>query len=145
MVQNHKNKLKRIVIYSRDEFKQSELSKIYPESKFPFIRYYIGDVRDQDRLKLALQDIDIVIHAAAMKQVPACENDPFEAIKTNIIGAQNVVSSCLQSNTVKRVIALSTDKAAAPINLYKATKLCSDKLFLATDNIKGKRKYHLQW
>ena len=140
LVQNHKNKLKRIVIYSRDEFKQSELSKIYPESKFPFIRYYIGDVRDQDRLKLALQDIDIVIHAAAMKQVPACENDPFEAIKTNIIGAQNVVSSCLQSNTVKRVIALSTDKAAAPINLYGATKLCSDKLFLATDNIKGKRK-----
>ncbi len=140
LVQNHKNKLKRIVIYSRDEFKQSELSKIYPESKFPFIRYYIGDVRDQDRLKLALQDINIVIHAAAMKQVPACENDPFEAIKTNIIGAQNVVSSCLQSNTVKRVIALSTDKAAAPINLYGATKLCSDKLFLATDNIKGKRK-----
>ena len=140
LMQNHKSKLKRIVIYSRDEFKQSELSKIYPESKFPFIRYYIGDVRDHDRLKLALQDINIVIHAAAMKQVPACENDPFEAIKTNIIGAQNVVSSCLQSNTVKRVIALSTDKAAGPINLYGATKLCSDKLFLATDNIKGKRK-----
>ena len=140
LIQNHKKKLKRIVIYSRDEFKQSELSKIYPESKFPFLRYYIGDIRDSERLKLALQGIDIVIHAAAMKQVPACENDPFEAIKTNIIGAQNVVSSCLQSNTVKRVIALSTDKAAGPINLYGATKLCSDKLFLAADNLKGKQK-----
>ena len=140
LIQNHKKKLKRIVIYSRDEFKQSELSKIYPESKFPFLRYYIGDIRDSERLKLALQDIDIVIHAAAMKQVPACENDPFEAIKTNIIGAQNVVSSCLQSNTIKRVIALSTDKAAGPINLYGATKLCSDKLFLAADNLKGKQK-----
>ena len=140
LIKNYKKKLKRVVVYSRDEFKQGEMSKIYPESSLPFMRYYIGDIRDQERLKLALQDINIVLHAAAMKQVPACENDPFEAIKTNIIGAQNVVSSCLQSDSVKRVVALSTDKAAAPINLYGATKLCSDKLFLAADNIKGKKK-----
>jgi UDP-N-acetylglucosamine 4,6-dehydratase (inverting) len=136
-----KNKfpLLKIIIFSRDEFKQFELSKIFPEEKFPCMRYFIGDIRDKDRLMLALQGVDYVIHAAALKQVPVAEYNPFEAIKTNIIGSQNLIECCL-NNTVKKVIALSTDKAAAPLNLYGATKLCSEKLFVAANNIIGKKK-----
>ena len=129
-------KIKRLVIYSRDELKQHEMSQIYGEEVYPGLRYFIGDIRDQDRLERALDGIDYVIHAAALKQVPAAEYNPFEFIKTNIIGAQNVIEASLQ-RAVKRVIALSTDKAAAPVNLYGATKLCSDKLFVAANNIKG--------
>jgi UDP-N-acetylglucosamine 4,6-dehydratase (inverting) len=127
---------KKIVVYSRDEFKQSEMQKNISSTK---IRYFIGDVRDVDRLKLAMVDIDIVIHTAALKQVPATEYNPFEAVKTNVMGAQNVIDASLQSN-VSRVIALSTDKAAAPINLYGATKLTSDKLFVSANNYAGHSK-----
>jgi UDP-N-acetylglucosamine 4,6-dehydratase len=130
--------VKRLVIFSRDELKQFEMSQQFPESKYSAIRYFIGDVRDADRLRRAMEGIDIVIHAAALKQVPAAEYNPFEYIKTNVLGAQNVVEACLDTH-VKRVVALSTDKAAAPINLYGATKLCSDKLFTAANNIKGNR------
>jgi FlaA1/EpsC-like NDP-sugar epimerase len=103
------------------------------------MRYFIGDIRDIDRLRRALEGIDTVVHAAALKQVPAAEYNPFEYIKTNILGAQNLVEACLDIDSIRHVIALSTDKAAAPINLYGATKLCSDKLFIAANNIKGKR------
>jgi UDP-N-acetylglucosamine 4,6-dehydratase (inverting) len=128
----------RVVIYSRDELKQFEMAQDLSPSRYPSIRYFIGDVRDQERLKRAMEGIDTVIHAAALKQVPAAEYNPFECIKTNVLGAQNVIEACLESD-VKRVVALSTDKAAAPINLYGATKLCSDKLFTAANNIKGHR------
>lgn len=128
--------IKRLVIYSRDELKQFEMAQLYSSYDFKSIRYFIGDVRDKERLSRAMEGIDIVIHAAALKQVPACEYNPFEAIKTNIIGAQNVIEACIDSG-VKKVVALSTDKAAAPINLYGATKLCSDKLFVAANNYKG--------
>jgi UDP-N-acetylglucosamine 4,6-dehydratase (inverting) len=131
-------KVKRLVIYSRDELKQYEMAQEFPKTKHPQLRYFIGDVRDHDRLLRAMEDIEVVIHAAALKQVPAAEYNPFECIKTNIIGAQNVVDACLSAN-VHRIVALSTDKAAAPINLYGATKLCSDKLFVAANNIRGKR------
>lgn len=131
-------KVKKIVIYSRDELKQSEMKIIYPESKYPSIRFYLGDVRDYKRLSMAMDGIDIVVHAAALKQVPAAELDPFEFIKTNIFGAQNIIEASLEKN-VKRIIALSTDKAASPINLYGATKLCADKLFSAANNIVGKK------
>ncbi len=131
-------KIKRLVIFSRDELKQSEMSQIYSKKKYPFIRYFLGDVRDQKRLITAMQKIDIVIHAAALKQVPATEYNPFEAVKTNIIGAQNIIEAAILSG-VSNVVALSTDKAAAPINLYGATKLCSDKLFISANNIIGKR------
>jgi UDP-N-acetylglucosamine 4,6-dehydratase/5-epimerase len=127
----------RLVVYSRDELKQYEMSHCFPEKKFPQLRYFIGDVRDKDRLYRAMEGIDIVIHAAALKQVPVAEYNPFEAIKTNIIGAQNVIEAAIDRG-VKLVVALSTDKAAAPINLYGATKLCSDKLFVAANNFKGK-------
>jgi len=130
--------VKRLVIYSRDELKQFEMSQIFPIEKYPAIRYFIGDVRDAERLQRAMEGIDIVIHAAALKQVPAAEYNPMECIKTNIIGAENVVNACLNSG-VKQVVALSTDKAAAPINLYGATKLASDKLFVSANNMKGKR------
>lgn len=130
--------IERLVVYSRDELKQFEMSQEFPDSKFDQIRYFIGDVRDKSRLHRAFEGIDIVIHAAALKQVPACEYNPIEAIKTNIIGAQNVIEAAITSG-VKRVIALSTDKAAAPVNLYGATKLCSDKLFVAANLYKGKR------
>jgi UDP-N-acetylglucosamine 4,6-dehydratase (inverting) len=130
--------IKRLVIYSRDELKQFEMAQSFCESEFPGIRYFIGDVRDADRLRRALEGIDVVVHAAALKQVPAAEYNPFECIKTNVIGAQNVIEACLDTN-VKRVIALSTDKAAAPVNLYGATKLCSDKLFIAANNVRGRR------
>ena len=129
---------KRLVIYSRDELKQYEMSQQFDPVRYPCLRYFIGDVRDYSRLKRALEGIDTVVHAAALKQVPAAEFNPSEFIKTNILGAQNLVDACLESD-VKRVIALSTDKAAAPINLYGATKLCSDKLFTAANNIRGGR------
>lgn len=130
--------IKRLVIYSRDELKQFEMSQEFPEEKYIGLRYFIGDVRDYDRLRRAMEGIDIVIHAAALKQVPAAEYNPFECIKTNVLGAQNVIEACLDTK-VQRLIALSTDKAAAPINLYGATKLCSDKLFVAANNITGNR------
>ncbi|RKX24315.1 MAG: UDP-N-acetylglucosamine 4,6-dehydratase (inverting) [Candidatus Zixiibacteriota bacterium] len=135
-------KIERIVVFSRDELKQYEMSQEFSTLKYPQIRYFIGDVRDGARLVRAMEGIDIVIHAAALKQVPAAEYNPFECIKTNIMGAQNVIEACF-SNQVKQVVALSTDKAAAPINLYGATKLCSDKLFVAANNMKGKRDLKL--
>lgn len=131
----------RLVVYSRDEFKQFEMQQEFPASSFDFLRFFIGDVRDGDRLRRALEGIDIVIHAAALKQVTAAEYNPFECIKTNVIGAQNLIEACLDSG-VSQVVALSTDKAAAPVNLYGATKLCSDKLFIAANNIRGARDLH---
>ncbi len=130
--------IERLAVFSRDELKQYEMSQVFTQEKYPSIRYFLGDVRDQERLHRALEGIDVVIHAAAMKQVPAAEYNPFECIKTNIMGTQNLVEACLESD-VKRVVALSTDKAAAPINLYGATKLASDKLIAAANNIVGKR------
>jgi UDP-N-acetylglucosamine 4,6-dehydratase/5-epimerase len=130
--------VRRVVIYSRDELKQYEMAQSFSERMHPGLRYFIGDVRDAARLNRALEGIDVVVHAAALKQVPAAEYNPFECIKTNVLGAQNVIEACLDQG-VQRVVALSTDKAAAPINLYGATKLCSDKLFVAANNIKGKR------
>jgi len=130
--------IERLVIYSRDELKQYEMAQRLDPEDYPSLRYFIGDVRDQDRLRRALEGIDVVIHAAALKQVPAAEYNPFECIKTNVLGAQNLVEACLDSD-VRTVIALSTDKAAAPINLYGATKLCSDKLITAANNIRGHR------
>jgi UDP-N-acetylglucosamine 4,6-dehydratase/5-epimerase len=130
--------LKRLVIFSRDELKQFEMAQQFSEKDHSAIRYFIGDVRDERRLRRALEGIDTVVHAAALKQVPIAEYNPFECIKTNVLGAQNVIEACLDLE-VKRVVALSTDKAAAPINLYGATKLCSDKLFVAANNIKGTR------
>jgi UDP-N-acetylglucosamine 4,6-dehydratase (inverting) len=130
--------IRRIVIYSRDELKQWELQQYYPEKNFPQLRFFLGDVRDQGRLRRALEGVDTVVHAAALKQVPAAEYNPMEFVKTNVLGAENVIQACLDTS-VKRVVALSTDKAAAPINLYGATKLCSDKLFIAANNIKGNR------
>ncbi|MFH1119628.1 MAG: UDP-N-acetylglucosamine 4,6-dehydratase (inverting) [Bacteroidota bacterium] len=130
--------VKRLVIFSRDELKQFEMAQYYPSDKFPQVRFFIGDVRDNARLRRAVEGIDVIIHAAALKQVPAAEYNPDEFIKTNIGGAQNVIDAALATN-VKVVVALSTDKAAAPINLYGATKLVSDKLFIAANNIKGWR------
>jgi UDP-N-acetylglucosamine 4,6-dehydratase (inverting) len=130
-------KVRRVVVYSRDELKQHEMS-LLPEFTDPRIRFFLGDVRDHLRLKRALEQIDVVVHAAALKQVPAAEYNPFEFIKTNVIGAQNVIEASLDSD-VERVVALSTDKAAAPINLYGATKLCSDKLVVAANNYRGSR------
>ena len=137
-VLEHCPKVKRLVVFSRDELKQFEMQQEFPESKYPALRFFIGDVRDQHRLRRALEGIDTVVHAAALKQVPAAEYNPFEFIQTNIMGAQNLIEACLDTQ-VKRVVALSTDKAAAPINLYGATKLCSDKLFIAANNFKGPR------
>ena len=130
--------VRRLVIYSRDELKQFEMSQEFSPQDYPALRYFIGDVRDQDRLRRAFEGIDVVVHAAALKQVPAAEYNPFECIKTNVLGAQNVIESCFDTG-VSNVVALSTDKAAAPINLYGATKLCSDKLFTAANNVKGSR------
>jgi UDP-N-acetylglucosamine 4,6-dehydratase len=136
-----KNKfpLKKLVILSRDELKQYEMNQIFSVNKFENIRYFLGDIRDKDRLRFAVQDMDIVIHAAALKQVPASEYNPFEFVKTNILGSQNLIEACIGSN-VSNVIALSTDKASSPANLYGATKLCSDKLFTSAQNIIGNRK-----
>jgi UDP-N-acetylglucosamine 4,6-dehydratase len=131
-------RIRRLVIYSRDELKQYEMGQLYSEADYGGLRYFIGDIRDESRLRRALEGIDIVVHAAALKQVPAAEYNPFECIKTNVLGAQNLIEACLDSN-VQRVIGLSTDKAAAPINLYGATKLCSDKLLVAANNITGSR------
>jgi len=137
ILENYPN-VKRLVIFSRDELKQFEMSQTYSKDRYPAVRYFIGDVRDQRRLKTALEGVDVVIHAAALKHVSIAEYNPFECIKTNIIGAQNLIEACIDSN-VKKVVALSTDKAAAPINLYGASKLCSDKLFIAANNISGSR------
>jgi UDP-N-acetylglucosamine 4,6-dehydratase (inverting) len=131
--------IKRLVVFSRDELKQWEMQQQFPIEKFPQLRFFIGDIRDKNRLGRALEGIDTVVHAAALKQVPAAEYNPMEFIKTNVLGAENLVQACLDTD-VCRVVALSTDKAAAPINLYGATKLCSDKLFIAANNIKGDRE-----
>ncbi len=128
--------IKRLVIFSRDEQKQFQMSQEYPQDKYPQIRFFIGDIRDEARVKRALKSIDYVIHAAAMKHVPIAEYNPMECIKTNVLGAENLINACLETG-VERVVALSTDKAAAPINLYGATKLTSDKLFIAANNIRG--------
>lgn len=137
-VLDHCPKIKRLVVYSRDELKQFEMAQEFPNSKYPALRFFIGDVRDKERLNRAMEGIDTVVHAAALKQVPAAEYNPFEFIKTNVLGAQNVIDACMDHD-VRRVVALSTDKAAAPANLYGATKLCSDKLFIAANNFRGTR------
>jgi len=137
MLRDHPE-VRRLVIYSRDELKQFEMAQKFSDRDYPQLRYFIGDIRDADRLRRALEGIELVVHAAALKQVPAAEYNPFECIKTNVIGAQNLVEASLDTG-VRRVIALSTDKAAAPVNLYGATKLCSDKLFIAANNITGSR------
>lgn len=129
--------LERLVIFSRDELKQFEMAQKYPETKYKNIRFFLGDVRDRSRLRRALAGIDTVVHAAALKQVPAAEYNPMEFIHTNVLGAENLIEACVDAG-VRRVVALSTDKAAAPINLYGATKLCSDKLFVAANNYIGR-------
>lgn len=129
--------VRRVVVYSRDELKQFEMAQQFDSGRFPQLRFFIGDVRDGDRLHRAMEGIDVVVHAAALKQVPVCEYNPFEAIKTNVLGAQNVIEAAIDCG-VKQVVALSTDKAAAPINLYGATKLASDKLFVAANNFRGR-------
>ncbi len=133
-----RKKISRLIIFSRDELKQFEMSKQYPQEKYPFMRFFLGDIRDYNRLLSATENVETIVHAAALKQVPATEYNPFEAIKTNIIGANNLIEASLKNN-VKNVLALSTDKACSPINLYGATKLCSDKLFISANNIKGER------
>ncbi len=137
ILNNHKPK--KIVVYSRDEMKQYLLKQKLRKYKGNKIRYFIGDIRDLNRLNLAMQDIDFVVHAAALKQVDTAEYNPFEAVKTNVIGSQNVIESALKNN-IKKVIALSTDKACSPINLYGATKLTSDKLFINANNYKGSKR-----
>ncbi len=134
--------VKRLVVFSRDELKQFEMSQEFPHSKYPAIRYFIGDIRDEARFKRACEGVDVIIHAAALKQVPAAEYNPMEFIKTNVMGANSVINAALDCG-VEKVVALSTDKAAAPINLYGATKLCSDKLFIAANNIVGTRDLKL--
>ncbi len=129
-------KPRRLIIFSRDELKQYEMEQVFPIAQHPFMRYFIGDVRDRDRLEMAMRDVDYVIHAAALKQVPTAEYNPFECIRTNVFGAENVVYAALRRN-VHRVIALSTDKAANPVNLYGASKLASDKIFVAANNLSG--------
>lgn len=128
--------VRKLIIFSRDEQKQYQMAQLYPSDEYPQIRFFIGDVRDHDRLLRAFKDVDYVIHAAAMKHIPIAEYNPDECIKTNVGGAQNVIKASLETN-VERVVALSTDKACSPINLYGATKLTSDKLFVAANNIKG--------
>ncbi len=136
---NSKYKIKKIIIFSRDEFKQSEMKKLFSADEKKRLRFFIGDIRDKSRLQIALDKVDIVIHAAALKQVDTAEYNPQEFIKTNIVGANNLIECCLNS-TVERLLALSTDKAVNPINLYGATKLVSDKLFIAANNLVGDRK-----
>lgn len=128
----------KIIIFSRDEFKQYHMQKIFSDKKHPCMRYLIGDIRDYDRLNFAFNEVDIIFHAAALKQVPAMEYNPTEAIKTNVYGAENVIRAAINNN-VKKVIAISTDKAVSPVNLYGATKMCFEKLFLAANNLVGKR------
>ena len=137
ILRNHSD-IKKVIVFSRDEQKQFVMSHEFSEREFPQIRYFIGDIRDYDRLKRAFQEVDYVIHAAAMKHVPIAEYNPDECVKTNIGGAENVIRAALETN-VSKVVALSTDKACAPINLYGATKLTSDKLFIAANNIKGSK------
>ena len=132
------NRPKKIIVFSRDELKQFELSRIFPEKDYPTARFFLGDIRDKQRLKMAFEDVDYVIHAAALKQVPTAEYNPIEFIKTNVIGSQNIIEAAIETN-VKKVIALSTDKASSPINLYGATKLCADKLFLSANTLVGKK------
>lgn len=134
--------IERLVVFSRDELKQYEMAQRFDSKTYPQVRFFLGDVRDPERLRRALDGIDTVVHAAALKQVPAAEYNPFEFVKTNIVGAQNLIEACLDTQ-VRRVVALSTDKAAAPINIYGATKLCSDKLFTAANNVRGKRDLRL--
>jgi UDP-N-acetylglucosamine 4,6-dehydratase len=129
-------KPKKLIVFSRDELKQFEMQRLFNEKTHPAIRYFIGDVRDRERLYRALDGVDVVVHAAALKQVPAAEYNPMEAIKTNVLGASNVIDAAIDRN-VKTVVALSTDKAVNPINLYGATKLCADKLFVAANNYSG--------
>ena len=131
--------VQRLVVFSRDELKQWQMQQVFPESRYPQLRFFIGDVRDSRRIARAMEGVDTVVHAAALKQVPAAEYNPMECIHTNVLGAENVVNACLD-NGVKRIVALSSDKAAAPINLYGATKLCSDKLFVSANNIRGRRE-----
>ena len=131
-------KPKKVIIYSRDELKQFEMQQKWPSNSHTPFRYFIGDVRDLERLKVAMKGVDYVVHAAALKQIPIGEYNPFEVVKTNVMGAQNVIDASIYSG-VKKVVALSTDKAAAPINLYGASKLASDKLFVAANNYIGKR------
>ncbi len=128
IIKNYKPK--RVIIFSRDEFKQYEMGLKYSPKEYPFLRFFIGDVRDKQRLETAMRDVDYVVHAAAMKQVGASEYNPFECIRTNVIGAENVITAAICAN-VDKVIALSTDKAANPVNLYGASKLASDKIFVA--------------
>jgi UDP-N-acetylglucosamine 4,6-dehydratase (inverting) len=130
--------IKRLIVFSRDEQKQYQMAQELPPDKYKALRYFIGDVRDYDRLKRAFEGVDYVVHAAAMKHVPIAEYNPIECIKTNVNGAENIITAALDSG-IKRVVALSTDKASSPINLYGATKLCSDKLFIAANNFKGTR------
>ncbi len=127
---------KKLIIFSRDELKQYEMAQLFPETKYPFIRYFIGDVRDYNRLEMAFRGVDYVIHAAALKHVTIAEYNPYECIHTNVIGAENVVRAALR-NQVKKVLALSTDKAVSPINLYGASKLAAEKIFIAANNIRG--------
>lgn len=129
----------RIIIFSRDEFKQYQLQKELNFKKHQNLRFFLGDIRDQQRLKMAFEDVDYIIHAAALKQVPTAEYNPIEFVKTNVIGSQNIIEAAIDLN-VKKVIALSTDKASSPINLYGATKLCADKLFLSANTLVGKKK-----
>lgn len=129
-------KISRLVIYSRDEMKQYEMAQVFSQERYPPLRYFIGDVRDADRLEMAMRGIDVVVHAAALKHVPAAEYNPMECIRTNVHGAENVVAAALRCR-VKRVLALSTDKAASPINLYGASKLASDKIMIAANNLAG--------
>ena len=127
-----KHNPKKIIVFSRDELKQHEMSKIYNIKKYPYMRYFLGDIRDYHRLIFALKNVDYVIHAAALKHVPIAEYNPFEFVKTNIVGSQNLIDACIV-NKVKKIVALSTDKASSPINLYGATKLCADKQFIAAN------------
>ena len=139
LINSHKNyKFKKIIIFSRDELKQFDLQNIYPSNKYDYLRYFIGDIRDKERLNRALYGVDIVVHAAALKQVPAIEYNPYECIKTNVIGAQNIIEASLD-NKIKQIVALSTDKASSPVNLYGASKLCSDKLFISANVLNPNR------
>ena len=136
LLKKYKKSIKRIVIFSRDEFKQFHMSNKFPPSKYPQMRYFIGDVRDQERIERALENIDCVVHAAALKQISTAEYNPIECIKTNIIGAQNIIEACINKK-IKKVVALSSDKAVAPHNLYGSTKLCSDKIFISSNLYSG--------
>lgn len=130
-------KLERLIVFSRDEMKQHEMARRFSPQQFPCLRYFLGDVRDRDRLYRALDGVDFVVHAAALKHVPSCEYNPLEAVKTNVLGAANVIDAAIDRG-VERVVALSTDKACSPVNLYGATKLCADKLFVSANNYSGR-------